>query len=49
MDAKALASYDAEQSSWVAEAGTYLVKIGASSMDIKAQAKFELKEELRVE
>ena len=49
LDAKALASYDVEQSSWVAEAGTYLVKIGASSMDIKAQAKFELKEELRVE
>ena len=49
LDAKALASYDVEQSSWVAEAGTYLVKFGASSMDIKAQAKFELKEELRVE
>ncbi|MEO0581556.1 MAG: glycoside hydrolase family 3 C-terminal domain-containing protein [Bacteroidota bacterium] len=49
LDAKALASYNTEQSSWMAEAGTYLVKIGASSVDVKAQAKFELKEELRVE
>ncbi len=35
-----LCSYDTKTSSWVAEAGTYTVKIGASSADIKQTATF---------
>jgi len=35
-----LASFDAPSSSWVAEAGTYTVKVGASSEDIKLTAIF---------
>lgn len=39
---KDLASFDSEQSSWLAEPGTYTVKIGASSEDIRAQENFTL-------
>jgi beta-glucosidase len=35
-----LASFDAASSSWLAEAGTYTVKIGASSEDIRQTATF---------
>jgi beta-glucosidase len=35
-----LASYDATASAWRAEAGTYTVKIGASSEDIRQTATF---------
>ncbi len=35
-----LASFDAASSSWVAEAGTYTVKVGASSEDIRQTATF---------
>lgn len=42
IDAQNLASFDTAKSAWVAEAGDYLVKIGASSKDIKATAKFNL-------
>ena len=35
-----LASFDEASSSWVAEAGTYTVKIGASSEDIRQSATF---------
>ena len=38
--ARDLASFDAASSSWVAEAGTYTVKIGASSEDIRQTATF---------
>jgi beta-glucosidase len=35
-----LASFDQASSSWVAEAGTYTVKVGASSADIRQSATF---------
>jgi len=40
LTARDLASFDAASSSWVAEAGTYTVKIGASSEDIRQTATF---------
>ncbi|KPK87689.1 MAG: glycoside hydrolase [Bacteroides sp. SM23_62_1] len=43
-----LASYDEASSSWIAEAGTYEIKIGASSKDIRQTAEFNLGEELIV-
>lgn len=46
---KELASFDTETSSWVADAGSYTVKIGASSKDIKTTGKFELPAQLVVE
>ncbi|HTD99896.1 MAG TPA: glycoside hydrolase family 3 C-terminal domain-containing protein [Mucilaginibacter sp.] len=42
LTAKDLASFDTARLSWVAEAGTYEVKAGASSTDIKKTKKFEL-------
>jgi beta-glucosidase len=39
---KDLASFDPKLSSWVAEKGTYTVKIGASSKEIKRTATFNL-------
>lgn len=44
-----LASFDTNSSSWIAEAGKYTVKIGASSLDIKSSASFNLSKELVVE
>jgi beta-glucosidase len=44
-----LASYDTARSAWVAEAGTYTVKLGASSSDIRQHATFDLPQELVVE
>jgi beta-glucosidase len=41
-----LASFDSTSSSWIAEAGRYLVKIGASSRDIRQTAFFDLDSEL---
>ncbi|WP_238480373.1 glycoside hydrolase family 3 N-terminal domain-containing protein [Mangrovibacterium lignilyticum] len=42
---KDLASFAEDRSSWVAEAGTYTLKIGASSKRIKKEATFELSNE----
>lgn len=42
LDARNLASFDPAQSAWVAEAGNYEVKLGASSKDIRANASFTL-------
>lgn len=42
LTAKDLASFDTAMSAWVAEAGTYTVKVGASSADIKKTEKFKL-------
>lgn len=40
----ALAYYDDSTHEWVAEAGTFDVLVGASSLDIRAKATFELKD-----
>jgi len=40
--AKDLASFDTAKQSWIAQSGTYEVKIGASSTDIKKTKKFDL-------
>ena len=42
LNAKDLSSFDAGQSAWITEAGTYTVKVGASSTDIKKTKKFDL-------
>ena len=44
-----LSSFDTNSESWVAEAGTYTVKIGASSKNIKQTATFGLAKEITVE
>ncbi len=49
IDARDLASFDTNSASWIAEAGEYTVKIGASSTDIKETAKFKLQKGLTVE
>jgi beta-glucosidase len=49
LDPKDLASFDTKSASWIAEAGTYTVKIGASSTNIKQSADFNLKKDLVVE
>jgi beta-glucosidase len=49
LDAHALASFQSGISAWVADAGTYEVRIGASSNDIRQKATFELKNEQIVE
>jgi beta-glucosidase len=46
---KDLASFYTPTNTWVADAGEYLVKIGASSEDIKATKSFRLKQSLLVE
>jgi beta-glucosidase len=43
-----LSSFDPASSSWIAEAGKYEVKIGASSRDIRQTAEFDLDRELMV-
>jgi beta-glucosidase len=49
IDAGSLASFDTGRSSWVAEPGTYTVKVGASSRNIKQKATFSLDKEIIVE
>jgi len=49
LNAEDLASFDTNTSSWIAEAGKYNVSIGASSLDIKSTASFNLSKELVVE
>ncbi len=45
---KDLASFDPKLSSWTAEKGTYTIKIGASSKEIKQTATFNLGSDLIV-
>lgn len=49
LNANDLASFDTAQSAWIADAGTYTVKIGASSEDIKLTKAFKLANDLVVE
>jgi len=49
IDASDLASFDEATSTWIAEAGDYTLKVGASSTDIKAEDTFSLAGELKVE
>jgi hypothetical protein len=45
---QSLASYDPSNSSWIADAGDYTVKIGASSGDIRQNASFMLSKDILV-
>ncbi len=49
LTAKDLESFDTAHSAWVAEGGSYTVKIGASATDIKKTAKFTLANTITVE
>ncbi len=49
LEARDLASFDPAASAWVAEAGNYTLKVGASSRDIRQTAQFTLANELTVE
>jgi beta-glucosidase len=49
LNAKDLASFDEATSSWILEKGTYKVKVGASSEDIKGTAVFKVDKDLVVE
>jgi beta-glucosidase len=44
-----LASFHTDRAAWIAEAGTYAVKIGASAFAIKQQAAFDLPQERIIE
>jgi len=46
---KDLASFNTQANTWIADAGDYMVKIGASSEDIKATKSFHLGQSLNVE
>jgi beta-glucosidase len=48
LDSRSLASFDPSFSSWIAEAGNYTVKIGASSRDIKLIGSFTVSKEIMV-
>ena len=45
LGARDLASFDVKRSAWVAAAGDYLLKVGASSVDVRATAVFRLETE----
>ena len=49
LDLRALASFQSGISAWVANAGTYQVRIGVSSQDIRLRATFGLPKEVVVE
>jgi len=49
LDARSLSSFWSGISSWVADAGNYEVRIGASSKDIRLKASFELQKKTIVE
>jgi beta-glucosidase len=44
-----LASFYTDEESWIADAGNYVVKAGASSTDIRLTATFNLPAEITVE
>ena len=47
--AKAIASFDEEHSGWLVEAGNYVLKIGASSEDIRLKSDFKVEKTISVE
>ncbi len=49
LNAKDLSSFSTTDSAWVADAGKYMVKIGASSEDIKLTKSFTVSKEILVE
>jgi beta-glucosidase len=49
LDPMSLCSFDAVSSSWLAEAGAYEVRVGASSRDIRQHASFTLTDPGNVE
>ena len=49
LTARDLSSFDETSSSWLAEAGTYTVMVGASSEDIRQRATFVKRAEEKVE
>ena len=49
IDAADLSSFDTNRESWIAEAGAYSVKVGASSKNIKQTATFDLAKEIVTE
>ncbi|RXK62601.1 beta-glucosidase [Lacibacter luteus] len=49
IEAKQLASFHTAATAWIAEAGTYTVKVGASSLAIKQTASFTVAKEILVE
>jgi beta-glucosidase len=46
IEPKDFASFDEATSSWVAEAGNYTLKVGASSLNIKQSASFKIAKDL---
>ncbi len=49
INAKDIASYDTKSSSWIAEAGKYIIKAGASSENILQSNSFTVSKEIMVE
>jgi beta-glucosidase len=49
LNPKDLASFVTDKNAWIAEAGSYKVAIGTSSLDIKKTANFNLEKETVVE
>ncbi|RRO24113.1 glycoside hydrolase family 3 protein [Flavobacteriaceae bacterium 14752] len=49
ISAKDLASFDEDNSVWLVEAGNYVLKVGASSEDIKLEQTFKVKQDIIAE
>ena len=49
LTANELASFNTAATAWIADAGKYTIQIGASSLDIKQTASFELPGDIVVE
>ncbi|MFP3590786.1 glycoside hydrolase family 3 C-terminal domain-containing protein [Chryseobacterium sp. SIMBA_038] len=49
LNPKDLASFITDKSAWIAEKGKYKVSVGASSLDIKQNAEFEVNSDITVE
>ncbi|MBN1157744.1 MAG: glycoside hydrolase family 3 protein [Bacteroidales bacterium] len=47
--ARSLASFNTAESAWIAEYGTYEIRIGSSCLDIRQYAAFDLEEDILVE